>query len=155
MSVKLLKAFKQYHRWEIVDRDEKYPYVMNNSQTYMDKTTKAKFEVYKAGTNCAIYYYGIGVCTDPEVVSDFVEGVHKLLVESKLKELDELYANTNMSRGTDIAPRKLSVSSNNFNSKVSEMDRGHLLVMVEDDKYKYDRDGFLYYDMVCRFFPNM
>ncbi len=151
----LLKAFKQYDRWEIVDRDEKYPYQMNHSKTYRDKTTKAKFEVYKVGTDCAIYYYGIGVCTDPEVIADFVEGVCKLLVDSKLKELEYLYANTGMPIETNIAPRKLSVASNNFNSKVSVFDKGHLLVMVEDDKYKYDRDGFLYYDMVCRFFPNM
>ena len=94
MSSKLLKAFKQYDRWEIVGRDEKYPYQMKDSQTYMDKTTKAKFEVYKVGINCAIYYYSVGVCTDPEVIADFVDGVHKLLVESKLKELDELYTNT-------------------------------------------------------------
>lgn len=67
---KLLDAFQRPARWEIIGRQDGYQYVYNNSMTVRDRVTKLIFELCTYPK--VIYYCGMAVNTEPEVVDNFL-----------------------------------------------------------------------------------
>jgi len=66
---KLLDAFQRPIRWEIIGRQANYQYVYNDSMTVKDVVSGLIFELCTYPK--VIYYCGIAVNTEPEVVDNF------------------------------------------------------------------------------------
>ena len=66
---KLLDAFQRPARWEIIGRQDNYQYVYNDSMTVKDVVSGLIFELCTYPK--VIYYCGMAVNTEPEVVDNF------------------------------------------------------------------------------------
>lgn len=147
-----IKCLKDIDRWEIVAKDSTYPYVMNHSLTVLDIKTNAKFEVYRCGNDCVIYYYGVLAFAEPDVINEFVEALYKNVKDVKKIELDDLYVNTKLDKPKDACDFKFTYSWDHIISNASS---GHFEFIHNEDTYKRDRNGLMYYDLICRFYPNV
>lgn len=83
---KLLDAFQRPARWEIIGRQDNYQYVYNDSMTVKDVVSGLIFELCTYPK--VIYYCGMAVNTEPEVVDNFSTMLKEWHQNKAMEQLD-------------------------------------------------------------------
>lgn len=83
---KLLDAFQRPARWEIIGRQDNYQYVYNDSMTVKDVVSGLIFELCTYPK--VIYYCGMAVNTEPEVVDSFSTMLKEFRQNKAMEQLE-------------------------------------------------------------------
>lgn len=83
---KLLDAFQRPTRWEIIGRQDTYQYVYDNSTTVKDVESGLIFELCTYPK--VIYYCGMAVNTEPEVVDSFSTMLKEFRQNKAMEQLE-------------------------------------------------------------------